>query len=214
MQRLHSGCIRLRPAVPSAGLRGFTLIELMVVVAALSVVAAVAFAGFRQNEFRGSQKRWVADVQGALITARNFAIDQQTQVQVLVTWDAVDVLALDQATNVFSRIDRVALEGGSEELMATGQVVCNFGLQSGVVTPAMAANYGIAPPADCLQDQQELMFGPDGNFSDPNGTFLVTEDHAGATLYIGDKQEPTNVKLYMVQIFPGGLIRAFDKDEK
>ncbi len=212
MQRLHTGRSGLRPARPPE--RGFTLIELMVVVAVLAVVAAVAFAGFRQDQFRGLQRRWVADVQGAIITARNFAIDEQTQVRVLVSWNEVDVLALDQATNVYNRIDRVALESGADHLLATGQVVCNFGLQSGIVTPAMADNVNIDLPTDCLQDQQELVFGPDGSFSDPNGTFLATVDHAGATLYIGDKQNPADVKLYAVQIFPGGLIRAFDKDER
>jgi Tfp pilus assembly protein FimT len=179
----------------------------MVVLAILSIAAAVAFAGFRQDEYRGQHRRFVQDVRGAVMTARNWAIDEQTQVRVIVDAQTVQVTAFDPQTNVWSQIDRRSIASPRQAQLQATDTVCIYGIQSGVHTPAQAAEE-VSPP-DCLGATQTMMFEPDGTFSDPTGE-LTTVDNAGFTFWIGDRQLSGVVKFSLIQVFPGGLIRAID----
>lgn len=208
MQRVHSTRDAFRPSLAHA--RGFTLIELMVAVAVLSVLAVAALTGFRQDQYRSQYKRFVDDARGALQTARNAAIDDQTLVDVAVTEDTIQVSRLDQATDVWEPIYRVALDRPSTELLEVADRVCLFGFASGVQTPSQAVD---APPPDgCVENEQVLRFNPDGTFSDRDAAFTDI-DNAGVTLWIANQQISGNTKLAMIQMFPGGLIRAFDKTD-
>lgn len=206
MQKFHSPRPRLRPSLANA--RGFTLIELMVTVAVLAILAAVTFAGFQQDQYRNQYKRFADDVRGALMTARNAAIDDQTLVDVEVSGTEVRVLRLNQATNEWVLIERASLEGTREQLLAADEQVCIYGLISGVQTPRQATE--VDPPEDCLDDTQVLRFESDGKFSDPEGTF-ATLDNVGATLWIANRKVEEDTQLAMIQVFPGGLIRSFDQ---
>ncbi|MGH1343495.1 MAG: pilus assembly FimT family protein [Nannocystales bacterium] len=210
MQRVHSGRDAFRPrrARGLAGSRGFTLIELMVTVAILSILAAAALTGFRQDQVRSQYKRFIDDARGALQTARNAAIDDQTLVDVEVTATEIRVNRLDQATDIWEPVMRVALDRPTTELLEMENRVCVFGFASGVQTPAQAED--APPPGGCVAEMQVLRFQPDGSFVDRDSNFTTIEN-AGVTLWIANQQVSGNTKLAMIQMFPGGLIRAFDR---
>lgn len=199
MQSLHSSRDGLRHS------HGFTLVELMVTVAVLAIIAAAAFAGFRQNEYRGQYKRFVDDCTGAFVTARNFAIDEQTLVQVLVEAERVEVRAFEDDTNTWNTIAAVVMDHADNSLVSGGNA-CIHGLVSGMQTPSQAID--VAVPTACSGALQTLQFEPDGTFTDPNNQF-ATLDNAGATLWVGNHQMSGEVRYSQVQIFPGGLIRTF-----
>lgn len=202
-QKLHSRRTLLRRG-------GFTLVELMVVLAVLSILAAAALTGYRKDQYSGQYKRFVDDARGVLYTARNAAIDDQTLVEVRLSSTELRVLRLNQATDVWELIERVSLDTARTRLIEAGQNVCVFGLVSGVQTPRQAAD--LAPPNSCLAGTQTLRFHPDGSFTDPDGSF-TTMANVGATLWIANQELAGDTRLAIIEIFPGGLIRAFDKTE-
>ncbi len=209
MQTIHSGCDGFRPCKPRlANARGFTLIELMVAVAMLSILAAAALTGFRQDQVRSQYKRFVDDSRSAMVMARNAAIDDQTLVDVEVSATEIQVNRLDQENNVWEPLMRVALDRQTAELLEIDERVCIYGFASGVQTPRQAV--ASVPPAGCLDGTQVLRVGPDGSFSDRDAAFTDIAN-AGFTLWIANRHTGGDTKLALIQLFPGGLIRAFDK---
>lgn len=199
-----AGRVRARAA-------GFSLIELMITLAVLTVVAAIAFAGMRQNEFAGQARRFMADAEGVIVSARNRAIDDQTQVEVLVQARTLTIQAYDPEANTWTPVHRVQLDTQTTSLVSIDDVVCVYGLAPGVQTPAQAVD--TTPPADCVSGQQVLRFEPDGTFSDPLAEWSTAADNTGVSLWIGDRSVPGNEKLTVIQVFPGGLVRMFEAIE-
>jgi hypothetical protein len=179
----------------------------MTVIIILGIVGAIAFAGIRLDQRRGQVQRFIDDVKGVVVQARNYAIDQQTSVTITVDASTVMVTVLDPVSNVWQTIDGASLQQASNVLIAHEQQVCIYGLQSGVQAPAFAED--LPPPTDCVGGQQQLRFEADGRFSDPNNSFS-TIPNAGASLWIGDRSMAQQPKLSVIQIFPGGLIRSFE----
>jgi prepilin-type N-terminal cleavage/methylation domain-containing protein len=191
------------------GGRGFSLIELMVTLVVLVLLSVAAFAGFRRNEKTGQRKRFVSAVHGGLTQARNYAIDEQTPVRVDIDGTTLTLTAWNPVTETWDLFERVAMTDAREALIQqTGDLVCIHGFGTGVQTPAQAVN--VDPPDDCLAAPQRLRFEPDGTFSDPDNAFSAVPN-AGVTLWVGDHSIPSEINYAMIQVFPGGLIRAFEE---
>lgn len=182
----------------------------MVTLAVLVLIASIAFEGFRRNEKSGQTKRFIDGVRGALTQARNEAIDRQTPVRVDVDAISLTLTAWNPVTETWDLFDRIAMTNQQEALLLADETVCIFGLGTGVQAPSQAQS--VDPPNDCLADTQRLRFESDGTFRDPDNTFSAVPN-AGVTLWIGDRSIPGQIELSMIQVFPGGLIRAFEKVE-
>lgn len=191
---------------PTRQQSGFSLIELMVTIGVVTILAAIAFAGLRQDEFEGQYRRFVQDSRGALVQARNHAIDQQTPVRVDVTNEQLLITAWNSTTDTWDRIHAVVMSDATDVLLRTDERVCIYGFGEGVQTPSQLAT--IIPPSDCLSEMQRLRFEADGTFTDPLNDFQVP--NSGVTLWIGDRSVPGEERAALIQVFPGGLIRAFD----
>ena len=151
MQKLHSPRSGMRPeaverrrrtASRHRNSRGFSLIELMVTIGVVTILGAVAFAGMRQNEFEGQYLRFVQDVRGTLVAARNHAIDEQTPVRVDVDDDEVIVTAWNPVTDTWDLINRIVMTDQTDGLLITDNRVCIYGFGEGVQTPAQFAALG------------------------------------------------------------------------
>ncbi len=220
MKRFHTNRTQF-PVPPGRGDLGFSLIELMVVLAVLAALATVAAVGFRRTEFAGLSRRFGADVEGALVQARNVAIDRQTQVRVGVDGGQVAVTAYDAPSNSWQPVVRaaIAIDGSAvpnNALLTNNSAVCIRGFTAGVMAPSSAV--AVDPPAACLPasgpvpNAQVLQFEPDGRFSDLSavGSTFTDVANAGATLWISDSTVTGDTKFIMIQVFVGGLVRKFE----
>lgn len=180
----------------------------MVALAVLVLLSVVAFEGFRRNEKTNQRKRFVSAVHGALTQARNYAIDEQTPVRVEIDATSMTLTAWNPVNETWELFERVAMTDARDALILEGDIVCIYGLGTGVQTPAQAQD--VEPPLDCIGALQRLRFEPDGTFSDPDNGFSDVPN-AGVTLWIGDRSIPGEVSYAMIQVFPGGLIRAFEE---
>jgi type II secretory pathway pseudopilin PulG len=189
------------------------MIELMVVLAVVTVLGTVAALGFRRNEFANQRARFVADVEGVLVQARNAAVDRQTRVRVEVDTSQVTATAFNTVTDVWEVAGRAALENFNASLITAGGTppVCIYGFTAGVVPPSRPGGTA-PPPGDCVAGTQTLIFEADGRFTDPTGA-LSDPPNAGATLWIGDRSLPAQTRYSIVQVFPGGLVRTFEQLE-
>jgi prepilin-type N-terminal cleavage/methylation domain-containing protein len=187
--------------------RGFTLIELMVVVIILSIVGTIAFAGLASDRFEGAYREHTEDVTGAIIRARHRAIDFQTNVEVRVQEDWVQVVEEDPITKEeveYWSVRRDNLQGG-----VLSNDVCIIGFEVGVQSASQAADNDLADlESDCMGANTEVLrFGPDGTFELEGGDFL---NGRGLTLVMADKRT-SDVVYTLIQIFPGGNVRKWDK---
>ncbi len=179
----------------------------MVVLTVVCLLGAAAAVGWRRNEFKTTYARFVDDVEGSIILARNTAIDRQTQVRVDATATDIILTARNPVTDVWDPVHRVTLDANpSTALVAAGSAVCIYGFTPGVQAPGVSV--AVDPPTDCLAAQQRLVFEPDGRMTDPDHAF-DSVPNAGATMWVTDRTIVTTPKYAIIQIFPGGLVRTF-----
>jgi len=197
-QRVHSPSLHLRS-------RGFTLIEMMVVVGILSVLAALAVGGFRQNEASLAYQRFVDDVHGGIVAGRNAAIDDQTRVRVTLQAAGLRVEAFDPETEQWRFIRISERDGGrGEGPQSEDNRACLLAMVVGISTPSQTYDHD-APSATCLTGSAVLTFEPDGRFSTNAGG----ADNVGVSLWVGDRRMTGQAKYSLIQLFPGGYIRVF-----
>jgi Tfp pilus assembly protein FimT len=180
----------------------------MVVLAVIAILAVTATAAFRRNEFANQRARFVADVEGMLVQARNAAVDQQSRVRVTVDATSVSLTLFDTSDDTWRAMDRAALEVPNASLIGDNATVCVYGFTPGVQAPSQAT--AVTEPSDCVAEAQTIVFEPDGRFSDPDGLFTAVPN-AGATLWIADRSLSNDPRFTLLQIFPGGLVRTFEQ---
>lgn len=177
---------------------------MMIVVSIIAILGAIAVAGFRANEFQGQYRRFVEDIHGAFIAARNSAIDEQRQVTVTVDATGMRVTTLLPPNDEEQELSERRISQGYDDLLS-GSVGCMMGFQIGVRAPSQAQD--VIPPTACLTGTpQVLVF-------DPDGTFVLTNPPggvgAGVSLWIADMRTGAPVRS-LIQLFPGGYIRMFN----
>jgi hypothetical protein len=180
----------------------------MVALAVLTLVATIAFAGFRQNEFAGQYRRFVADVEGAMVRARNLAIDEQTRVRVTVSSNGLVLASLNpEIDNQWRFVDQVVMSSLDSALLMVDNRVCIAGLAPGVQTPAQQTSTTL--PSACSPADEVLFFEPDGTFTAPAG-LMDGAPNVGVSLWVADFSVSDQTRLAVVQVFPGGLVRRIE----
>lgn len=190
--------------------RGFTLVELMVVLAIMAVLGTVAMVGIRQDQMANGGKAFVKDIEGAATQSRNLAIDGQSEVTLRVGRQAVEIHQFNNTTKAtdalfrYSAADAFGFSGTTADAAVSGYV-CVLGVVAGIRTPRQAASF--TPPSTCLgaSDEFDIVFDGTGNVSLPWDV-----DASGASIWIRDSTEGGGAgRINIIQIFPGGLIRSF-----
>ena len=172
----------------------------MIVVVILSFVAATIFVGLRADQFESAYLSYTDDVLGSLIQARDVAIDDQTQVHVMIDEDGVEVFRVDPETN------SVDFQWGHYVDNVDGGMLMDKACIAGMFAGIKPAIEGVDEdmPTDCLGGTEQLTFEPDGSFTLPNSPF----PDAGMTLVVADL-ESDNYSL--IEVWPGGMVRKFDE---
>lgn len=183
---------------------GFTLIELMVALAIVTLLGTIVIGGFRQNEAKTAYVRFVDDLHGALITARHLAIDDQTRVRVRIAAAGVQVQRLNPATDIWTFVRLAERDGGrGTGPQSTGDAACVLAVHGGIPTPSRRREQEVS--TSCLAGAAILTFEPDGRFSaDVEGP-----ENAGVAIWVGDRRIADVIRISMIQLFPGGHSRVF-----
>lgn len=192
-------------ALPRPRHGGFTLIELMVALAIVTLLGTIVVGSFRQNDARTAYARFVDDLHGAIVTARHLAIDDQTRVRVRIAAAGVQVQTLNPATDIWTFV-RLAErdEGRGTGPQSSGDAACVLAVHGGIPTPSRRSDQEVT--TSCLAGAVILTFEPDGRFSaDVDGP-----ENAGVSIWVGDRRITTAVEFSLIQLFPGGHSRVFN----
>jgi prepilin-type N-terminal cleavage/methylation domain-containing protein len=182
---------------------GFTLLELMAVMVLLTIVSTAMFTGLAVHTFDSAHRRFLDDVYGLVVQARNRAIEDQTEVVVRMTRTVFSMRVVDPITHVESEWMRFDLERLYNRALQTD--VCFLGVYAGVTAPGMTSPVASTPTA-CMSDTQDFSFLPDGSFSSP----VLTGPGQGLTLVSADRRIPARPKYALIELFPGGAMRRID----
>lgn len=212
MARRRAQLRRLRRGRPAA--RGFTLIEMMVVVAVLTIVAAIAFVGIGQNTWESDYRRFTDDLEGQIQRARNTAIDDQTEVWIdftstgyVVTWEVPDPASPDYLQPEVLYVEDLNVYKGGR--LVANNDVCIRGFGKGIRAPSQVQASTI-PGACVTGGAHTLRFYPTGEMRIEVPSEPANQQTWGGELYIADTRVPGKPYYTIIEIFPGGLIRKQD----
>jgi len=201
--------------------RGFTLVELLTVVSIIAILGVTAFAAYRQDEFAGAYNRFVDDIEGLVVSARDVAIERGTRTRITFdrngAWVELLVSESPPATENWIEVDArfIARANGANEGVTLvgpdGRLLACIG---DVLPGAMGRGPSALPvPAGCLAGGPDfsLIFAPDGSFVVGPGLAprYALFPAAGATVWLLDLRSETRPSYSVVQIYQGGLVRKF-----
>ncbi len=202
----HAAGLQIRAARSSARVRGYTLIELLMVMVILTIVASIAFVGLNKHGFDSAYRRYADDLSGSMVRARNLAIDQQTTVSITVSGTKIITSWVDPLTKVPTALwnHNLATDYGGQ---LSGRA-CIYGVYAGVKAPsAPTPPFGSFPNA-CLGggNTEVLNFEPDGSVSWAGKDI----DNAGMTVVLADERagSGTLANASLIQVYPGGLVQV------
>ncbi|VAW35049.1 hypothetical protein MNBD_DELTA02-1014 [hydrothermal vent metagenome] len=115
---------------------GFTLVELLIVVAIIAILAAIAIPQFSQYRARAFVATLNADIKNAYTAAQAYLTDNPSQ-----TIDSIDKLAeagYNPSSNIVWRAGTMTLSVGDVQLATTAPITTNEATVTfaGVITPA------------------------------------------------------------------------------
>lgn len=200
--------------------RGFTLIEMLVVVVIITVFASVALSGMAANMFDSTYRRFIGDVTNMVVRARRLATTEQTQVWVEFSASTNGVEAqlgwIDPSPNSATYGQSVDLEnlslaeydgnrlGNNQGYGETP--ACVYPLMVGIRAPSQAQSWN--SDTGCLTTDSRVVFLPGGTLAYQQAGSLVDLQGAGLVIPIVDQRVPSNRSAVYVQVYPGGLVRA------
>jgi prepilin-type N-terminal cleavage/methylation domain-containing protein len=201
--------------------RGFTLIELLTVVSIIAILGVTAFAAYRQDEFSGAYNRFVDDIEGLVVNARDLAIERGTRTRIAFDRNGAWVELLDPGsppdTENWIEVEArfIARDIGANEgtslIGPDGRLLACIG---DVLPGAMGRWPAVLPaPSACLNGGPEfsLIFSPDGSFVVGPGLAprYALFPVAGASVWLLDLRAESTPAYSVVQIYQGGLVRKF-----
>ncbi len=201
--------------------RGFTLIEMLVVIAIITIFAAIAFVSIGQNKFDSVLARYTADVRGMVIRARTTATLNQTQVWLELSETNGEVLTqlwwLDPVLASATYGTAVLLEDlalsefdrnyvGDNDAKFGESPACIYPVEVGIRPPSQAV--AVARGSDCLNDLTRIVFLPSGELSLEVTGAQVPLFGAGVMIPVVDQRLDDARTATLIEIYPGGLVRA------
>lgn len=188
--------------------RGFTLIELMIVVSIITISATVTFASINRDKYSVAVESFAEEIGAEVMRARDTAIDQQTTTEVDFFARGLAMRMTDQATatQVPLRFMRRSEFGGGR----LGNEVCIHGVYPLIYAPSenVPTNIPLSPcPTGGLDAiSATFRFGPDGTFEVANGT-VQGSTRNGWTVVVRDGRGP-RPEFFLIEVFPTGMVRV------
>lgn len=182
--------------------RGFTLLELMVVVVVLTIVTLATFTGVHRDTFEARYRVFTDDLHGLVVHARNLSIDSATVSELRIGRDTVEYVWVDPISGVWRPGMTLRID---QESSVLGEHACVAGVYDGIQAPGMPAVLTALPGA-CMENGSVLRFMSDGSFDYP----AARVGGAGVTLVIGDFRQKTSPTFTLLEIYPSGMVRKLE----
>ena len=215
---MHTLEQRFPPSTTSVGARlrelrksrGFTLIELMVVVAIIGISASVTFANVTVDKTSIAAQNFAEDVAAEMMRARDTAMSQQTVVDVTLFAEGMtSVLSTPGAggpvITPLRSLRKREFGGG-----ALQDNVCLHGMYPLIFAPGVPVPATI-PQTPCPSGSLDTPFAsvrflPDGNYEVLSGS-TSGQTRNGWTVVVQDGRSASPT-YHLIDLFPTGLIRV------
>lgn len=204
----------------SMGVRGFTLIEMMVVVVIITIFSAVAISGMAANMFDSTYNRFIGDLRNMIIRARTLATSEQTQVWVEFSAKAygveaqlrwIDPVVTSATYGEIVELEDLSLSEYDGNRLGNNQgygetPACIYPVEIGIRPPSQLQ--AVAASTDCLSTTSSVVFLPGGTLGFQQSGATVDLQGAGLVIPIVDQRTPASKTAAYIEVFPGGLVRV------